>query len=60
MITLWLLFRELDYRLPALFALWVTALFVFGVRLETVADSLIPTLLCGRSFLGGIESFTNF
>ncbi|HBM53752.1 MAG TPA: hypothetical protein DDZ97_11700, partial [Deltaproteobacteria bacterium] len=26
MITLWLLFRELGYRLPALFALWVTAL----------------------------------
>ena len=25
MITLWLLFRELDYRLPALFALWVKA-----------------------------------
>lgn len=61
MITLWLLFRELGYRLPALFALWVTALLFLVVDWSVyVADSLIPTLLCGSSFLGWSESFTNF
>ena len=60
MITLWLLFRELDYRLPSPLCPLGESFIVFGVRLETVADRLIPTLLCGRSFLGGIESFTNF
>ena len=60
MITLWLLFRELGLLLASPLCPLGDSFIIFGVRLECGADSLIPALLCGRSFLGGSESFKNF
>ena len=48
MITLWLLFRELGYRLPALCP-WVTALLFLALDWGG-ADSLIPTSFVAVAF----------
>ena len=53
MMTLWLIFRELGYRLPALFALWVTALLFLVVDWSVVLTVSFQLSFAAVAFLVG-------
>ena len=55
MITLWLLFRELGYRLPALFALWVTALLFLVLDWSVVLTVSFQLSFVAVAFLVGLS-----
>ena len=55
MITLWLLFRKLDYRLPALFALWVTALLFLVLDWSVVLTVSFQLSFVAVAFLVGLS-----
>ena len=55
MITLWLLFRELGYRLPGLFALWVTALLFLVLDWSVVLTVSFQLSFVVVAFLVGLS-----